>query len=284
MSSLTLRKANIVNNCVMENNEQQILSEIRQMISYMRSQLDLIEEKVEQLVSDNDREAADELPVDLDIEDVMMDFEVAETVDQEVAGPEVSEEFTIDEAEEAEEIVALEEKEASDVGEDGLDVEAEVEEEVEAESEIKAEDVLDEPSDDDVLMTPAEESVDECLLVMPEDPEDDLPEGDMLIDVAAAALKPAVIDAMTEKEAWRRDIPGSAVKDIRGAISLNDRILFINSLFDEDPMLFQTVLTKINSMTSLDEAVEYLRTERPSWNMESDEVYRFMMAVRRRIQ
>lgn len=276
MSSLTLRKANIVNNCVMENNEQQILSEIRQMISYMRSQLDLIEEKVEQLVSDNDREAADELPVDLDIEDVMMDFEVAETVDQEVAGPEVSEEFTIDEAEEAEEIVALEEKEASAEGGDGLDVEAE--------SEIKAEDVLDEPSDDDVLMTPAEESVDECLLVMPEDPEDDLPEGDMLIDVAAAALKPAVIDAMTEKEAWRRDIPGSAVKDIRGAISLNDRILFINSLFDEDPMLFQTVLTKINSMTSLDEAVEYLRTERPSWNMESDEVYRFMMAVRRRIQ
>ena len=260
----------------MENNEQQILSEIRQMISYMRSQLDLIEEKVEQLVSDNDREAADELPVDLDIEDVMMDFEVAETVDQEVAGPEVSEEFTIDEAEEAEEIVALEEKEASAEGGDGLDVEAE--------SEIKAEDVLDEPSDDDVLMTPAEESVDECLLVMPEDPEDDLPEGDMLIDVAAAALKPAVIDAMTEKEAWRRDIPGSAVKDIRGAISLNDRILFINSLFDEDPMLFQTVLTKINSMTSLDEAVEYLRTERPSWNMESDEVYRFMMAVRRRIQ
>lgn len=268
----------------MENNEQQILSEIRQMISYMRSQLDLIEEKVEQLVSDNDREAADELPVDFDIEDVMMDFEVAETVDQEVAGPEVSEEFTIDEAEEAEEIVALEEKEASAEGGDGLKVEAEVEEEVEAESEIKAEDVLDEPSDDDVLMTPAEESVDECLLVMPEDPEDDLPEGDMLIDVAAAALKPAVIDAMTEKEAWRRDIPGSAVKDIRGAISLNDRILFINSLFDEDPMLFQTVLTKINSITSLDEAVEYLRTERPSWNMESDEVYRFMMAVRRRIQ
>lgn len=260
----------------MENNEQQILSEIRQMISYMRSQLDLIEEKVEQLVSDNDREAADELPVDLDIEDVMMDFEVAETVDQEVAGPEVSEEFTIDEAEEAEEIVALEEKEASAEGGDGLDVEAE--------SEIMAEDVLDEPSDDDVMMTPAEESVDECLLVMPEDPEDDLPEGDMLIDVAAAALKPAVIDAMTEKEAWRRDIPGSAVKDIRGAISLNDRILFINSLFDEDPMLFQNVLTKINSMTSLDEAVEYLRTERPSWNMESDEVYRFMMAVRRRIQ
>ena len=143
MSSLTLRKANIVNNCVMENNEQQILSEIRQMISYMRSQLDLIEEKVEQLVSDNDREAADELPVDLDIEDVMMDFEVAETVDQEVAGPEVSEEFTIDEAEEAEEIVALEEKEASAEGGDGLDVEAESEIKKEKEEKLEKDKLME---------------------------------------------------------------------------------------------------------------------------------------------
>ena len=79
-------------------------------------------------------------------------------------------------------------------------------------------------------------------------------------------------------------MPGSPVKDIRSAISLNDRILFINGLFDEDPMLFQSVLTKINSMAGLDEVVEYLRAERPSWDMESDEVYRFMMAVRRRIQ
>jgi len=113
---------------------------------------------------------------------------------------------------------------------------------------------------------------------------EDLPEGEILIDAAAAALKPAVIDTMTNKEAWRTDIPGSAVKDIRSAISLNDRILFINSLFDEDPMLFQAVLTRINSMSSLDEAVGYIKEERPSWDMESDEVYRFMMAVRRRIQ
>lgn len=111
-----------------------------------------------------------------------------------------------------------------------------------------------------------------------------LPEGEILIDAAAAVLKPAVIDTMTNREAWRTDIPGSAVKDIRSAISLNDRILFINSLFDEDPMLFQAVLTKINAMTDLDEVVEYIRAERPAWDMESDEVYRFMMAVRRRIQ
>ena len=115
-------------------------------------------------------------------------------------------------------------------------------------------------------------------------PEQIKEEVEMLIDVAAASIRPAVIDTMTTREAWRTDMPGSPVKDIRSAISLNDRILFINSLFDEDPMLFQSVLTKINSMPELDEVVEYLRAERPAWDMESAEVYRFMMAVRRRIQ
>jgi len=103
-------------------------------------------------------------------------------------------------------------------------------------------------------------------------------------DTPMEAPRPAMIDAMTAKEAWRTDMPGAPVKDIRSAISLNDRIIFINALFDEDPLLFQSVLTKINSMSGLDQVVEYLMGERPSWNMESDEVYRFMMAVRRRIQ
>ena len=114
--------------------------------------------------------------------------------------------------------------------------------------------------------------------------DDDLPAVEIFIDAAVANAKPAVIDAMTAKEAWRTDIPGSPVKDIRSAISLHDRILFINGLFGEDPILFQEVLTAINSMTSVDEVVGYLAEKRPDWDMNSDSVYRFMMAVRRRIQ
>ena len=158
----------------------------------------------------------------------------------------------------------------------------------EAPIEIDIEDVLDdftvtEVTDVEAVAEVPDEVTDvEAVAEVPVG--EDRPEGEILIDAAAAALKPAVIDTMTNKEAWRTDIPGSAVKDIRSAISLNDRILFINSLFDEDPMLFQAVLTRINSMSSLDEAVGYIKEERPSWDMESDEVYRFMMAVRRRIQ
>ena len=79
-------------------------------------------------------------------------------------------------------------------------------------------------------------------------------------------------------------MPGGAVKDIRSAISLNDRILFINKLFAEDPIAFQTAVGKLNTMESLEQVVEYVVAEHPDWNLESDIVYRFMMAVRRKVR
>ncbi len=94
----------------------------------------------------------------------------------------------------------------------------------------------------------------------------------------------AVIDAMTAKQAWRTDMPGTPVRDIRSAISLNDRILFINYLFNEDPMVFQETLTILNSMSSFDDAVSHVVARHPEWDLESDTVYRFMMALRRRLQ
>jgi len=93
----------------------------------------------------------------------------------------------------------------------------------------------------------------------------------------------AVIDVMTSKQAWRTDMPGSSVKDVRGAIALVDRVLFINSLFGTDPMAFQDTLTRINQLENLDEAVSYLMSAHPEWDFDSEVVYRFMMAVRRKV-
>lgn len=78
-------------------------------------------------------------------------------------------------------------------------------------------------------------------------------------------------------------MPGTSVRDIRSAISLNDRVIFINQLFEEDAQAFVNALSDINQMTTLDEVVEYLAARYPQWNMNSDLVYRFMMAVRRKI-
>ena len=99
-----------------------------------------------------------------------------------------------------------------------------------------------------------------------------------------AESKLAVIDAMTARHPWRTDMPGTAVKDIRSAISLNDRIIFINYLFNEDPMIFQDALNKINQMASFEEAVDYVVSEHSDWDLGSEVVYRFMMAVRRRLR
>ncbi|MCQ2136516.1 MAG: hypothetical protein MJY67_06320, partial [Bacteroidales bacterium] len=95
--------------------------------------------------------------------------------------------------------------------------------------------------------------------------------------------KKAVADMMENKEAWRTDRPGSPVKDVRSAISLNDRVIFIRQLFKEDPMAFQGAVTVINGMDSLEDVVAYLKKIYPDWKYESDTVYRFMMAVRRKI-
>ena len=149
-------------------------------------------------------------------------------------------------------------------------------------------------------VTPEPESASEPVAApVPEEPllsedlpaDDDLPFFDEPVETVEdlpAPVEPAapvaVIDAMTARQAWRTDMPGTPVRDIRSAISLNDRILFINWLFNEDPMAFQETLTSLNSMTSFDEAVNFVVARHPEWDLESDTVYRFMMALRSRLQ
>ena len=93
----------------------------------------------------------------------------------------------------------------------------------------------------------------------------------------------SVGEKMEQKEAWRTAMPGTAVKDVRGAISLNDRVLFIRELFGGDAGLFQKAVDDINAMGSLDEMVAYVNERHPGWDLDSDTVYRLMMAVRRKL-
>ena len=95
--------------------------------------------------------------------------------------------------------------------------------------------------------------------------------------------RPAVIDVMSDRYAWKTDIPGSPVRNILSAISLNDRLLFINTLFDKDAAAFQKTISLFNSLSSLAEAETYIRSHFPQWDMKSEVVYRFMMAVRRKL-
>ena len=96
--------------------------------------------------------------------------------------------------------------------------------------------------------------------------------------------RPSVADVLTRSRAWMTDIPGSSVQDIRSAISLNDRLYFIKTLFSDDPALFQSVVTELNGYSSFEDAARWLLDRFKGWDPDSDVIYRFMMAVRRKLK
>lgn len=101
--------------------------------------------------------------------------------------------------------------------------------------------------------------------------------------VDSMTAETAVMDVMADQQAWKTDRVGTPVKNVISAISLNDRVLLINVLFKEDPMLFQETVSAFNSMSSFDEAVAYIGEKFPDWDLNSEPVYRLMMAARRKL-
>ena len=83
--------------------------------------------------------------------------------------------------------------------------------------------------------------------------------------------------------AWWQDQPGLSVKNIRSGISLYDRALFIGTLFKEDYNLYDRTISDLNALGTLDEAVDYLLRNFPDWNLKSDVVYNFIMAIRKKL-
>lgn len=123
----------------------------------------------------------------------------------------------------------------------------------------------------------------------------DLPEG-LDLPEPVAAPEPALVPEPapvrtpatgprpgTEDLPWRLDKPGLPVKNIRSGISLYDRALFIGTLFREDYALYDKTISELNALSTLDEAVDYLAETFPDWNLRSDIVYNFMMAIRKKL-
>ena len=266
----------------MENREQQILSEIKEMMASIRIQLEKLDDKMAELQQVVDPEGVAAMPIDIEISDEHLVEEPQVVVVQEIP------------LEMEEPVSAVETPvEAS--------VEAPVETPVETPTEVTVEEV-EEPVVEEVAVqetvveeTPVVEveedlpvAVEEDLPVAEEDDDDDLPlfaEPTPLFEAAQASpkAKKAVLDVMEDKQAWRTDMPGAPVRDLLSAISLNDRVQFINTLFNGDPAIFQQTRAKINMMTSLDQVLEFI-TANFNWDLNSQVVYRFMMAVRRKIQ
>ncbi len=129
---------------------------------------------------------------------------------------------------------------------------------------------------------PTPEPVVEEPVLMPEEPEEPRqPEEPKAPEQPApAAVAPS---ANMSGYAWSKDNPGILVKNIRSGISLLDRALFIGTLFKEDFNLYDRTIADLNNLNTLDEAVAYIQEHFPEWEMGTDVVYRFMMAVRKKL-
>ena len=240
----------------MENRQQQILAEIQELMSSVRSQLEKLDAKMQEFQQVVDPQGDMAIPIDIDIDESYLNEEIVVEADLDLPETQETEPETV--------------------------VEPEPESEPEPEPEVEEEPVVEvEPV---VEIEPLPE-------VFPEpevDDDDDLPlfaEPESIFEAAQKSPKArkAVLDVMEDKQAWRTDIPGAPVKDILSAISLNDRVQFINVLFNGDPGLFQQARAQINAMETLDQAVEYI-TSTYNWDMGSQVVYRFMMAIRRKVK
>lgn len=254
----------------MEKNSQELLEELVARLAEVRGQLDVIQSKVDELMNLKAQDADEPGDIDIDHEDFLSDIAVEVPVPEQIAA----------EAEPAE----PEPVETS--GEPDLHEAAIEPDLLEPEpSEPVVANEPEEPADAQDAAAPVSVNADEAgdvnsLFGAVEDVHKSHRKG---LNDRAVSVK-AVMDMKPEKPEWYTAIPGPEVKDIRSAISLNDRVMFITTLFRDDSMLFQDVVSKVNAMTSLDKVADYLTSTFPEWDMYSDMVYRFMMAVRRKLR
>lgn len=302
----------------MDKSPKEILAELDAELSALKARVGEIEKKVELLRNELDLEPAE--PLDLgtadylyDIADAVPEDIPAENVPEAVADDMPADAFAENAGENVGESVPDDIPEAESESEPEAEPETEDLPESEPEVELEpAQEVKQEPEDlpeavpgQGTQAGPETEAEPEQVAgPEPEPKPEDLPEedgfslfGGMAEEEEPKARKTkapsehrqysghkVIADQKYGNEAWRKDMPGPEVKDVRSAISLNDRVMFISTLFRDDSMLFQDVINKINALTTLEKAVQYLKENFPEWDMDSELVYRFMMSVRRKIR
>lgn len=286
----------------MGNIDEKRLSALLERIGNMKAELEALEEEVralgtisgsaEKSVNEPERSqmpAFDETPIDISIQDIDISPVIEDPAAEYAASPMVAEhvEATAEPSE-----LAAPVAEPAEATAEPAELAAPVAEPVEATGQAVNAVPDDLPFDDDF---PADEpsavpepiseptlDIEPEIAINPTSEEPTPKPKAAILDSKKAET--AVMDVMAEKQAWRTDRPGSQVKNVISAISLNDRVLLINVLFREDPILFQSTISAFNGMTNLDEAISYIQTNFPDWDLNSEPVYRLMMAVRRKLR
>ena len=278
----------------MENNRRENFEDLLKTVADLKSRLDDLERRIEEYRSAFGDSLKMPLPEEIPFEQEDFLGDMSELVadgdeirinadEPEAAGP-----GTVSGPETSPESGTASEPEAEPETEAAPETEAEPEPDAEPEPAAEPEAAAEPESAAEPEAEPVQEEDDEPFSLFGEmfgaAPARKSSRSRTLNEANASRASGAVIDLQTDRPAWYVDMPGPEVKDVRSAISLNDRVMFIANLFREDSMLFQDVVNHINGMSDLHKAVAYLQSTFPEWDMGSDAVYRFMMAVRRKIR
>ena len=148
-----------------------------------------------------------------------------------------------------------------------------------------AEESQEELEELDIVQTPvAEEPIAEPIPVVEEPTAEPEPEPVVELPIVEPVVEPApapVPQPAPRPVPQQTSLFGTAVEDIRQAISLGDRFLFQRELFAGNGELMQKTLDEINTLSSLGEAMGYVR-DNFDWDMDSTAVQLFENVLKRR--
>ena len=148
-----------------------------------------------------------------------------------------------------------------------------------------AEESQEELEELDIVQTPvAEEPIAEPIPVVEEPTAELEPEPVVELPIVEPVVEPApapVPQPAPRPVPQQTSLFGTAVEDIRQAISLGDRFLFQRELFAGNGELMQKTLDEINTLSSLGEAMGYVR-DNFDWDKDSTAVQLFENVLKRR--
>lgn len=205
-----------------------------------------------------------------------IDEKVAEPIDLVAVEEEPDEEFLIDESAKLEDQQPKEEKPTAD------EIADEVKEEDEEEKPFTVETFSPKPESlaSGILKTPKEESKTE----LPKEPEQKAKANGGTIADKYQGHAPSINDMLAgvkKNKDLASALKDRPIKDLKTAIKLNDRIWYINELFNKDAGKYAETVEQINKQNDLDSALAYIFT-RFKWDQNKKSTINFLELVFRR--
>ena len=71
-------------------------------------------------------------------------------------------------------------------------------------------------------------------------------------------------------------------RKIKDTLTINQKFMFTKMLFNGDFEIFSQAIERIDTLDSIDQALNYLQSEYPEWDLDSEEYAEFLMMVEKR--